>query len=286
MGGRRVLQRRPLGRVVHRGRLAAHRRRGDDRRQRLHPPRRPHQGRRQVGRRVDLLGRARERDHGPPEGQGGGGHRRRRRALGRAAAGLRGARARRRPRRGRGTRLPRGPRGPLVGARADRVHRGGAQDVRGQVLQEDAAGAVRPADGGRLRGVMNDAVAAGLVAALLSGAPSTAITLARRQSVLDGGVAAGSVLVGARAPAPVALAAAVPVHLALSVGWAVVLAAVVPHGRELEGGALGGLAIAALDLVVIGRRFPLIRALPQGRQWADHVAYGLTVGAVLALRRR
>jgi hypothetical protein len=78
----------------------------------------------------------------------------------------------------------------------------------------------------------------------------------------------------------------VPVHLALSVGWAAVLAAAVPRGQELPGGALGGLAIAALDLELIGRRFPRIRALPQGRQWADHVAYGLTVGAVLALRRR
>jgi hypothetical protein len=132
---------------------------------------------------------------------------------------------------------------------------------------------------------VNDALAAGLVAAVLSGAPSTAITLARRENVLEASVAAGSLLVGSDAPAPVALAAAVPVHLALSVGWAVVLDAVLPPGRELAGGVLGGLAIAALDLVVIGRRFPLIRALPQGRQWADHLAFGLCVGAVLRARR-
>jgi hypothetical protein len=133
---------------------------------------------------------------------------------------------------------------------------------------------------------VTDAVAAGLVAAVLSGAPSTLVTLARREDVLESGVAAGAMLVGERAPVPLALAAAVPVHLALSVGWAEVLAAALPRGHELEGGALGGLAIAALDLVVIGRRFARIRALPQGRQWADHLAYGLTVGAVLALRRR
>ena len=35
----------------------------------LHPARRPHQGPGQVRRRVDLLGRARERDHGPPRGR-------------------------------------------------------------------------------------------------------------------------------------------------------------------------------------------------------------------------
>jgi hypothetical protein len=50
-------------------------------------------------------------------------------------------------------------------------------------------------------------------------------------------------------------------------------------------GALAGLGIAALDLGLIGRRFPRVRALPQLPQVADHVAYGATVGAVLALRR-
>jgi hypothetical protein len=60
----------------------------------------------------------------------------------------------------------------------------------------------------------------------------------------------------------------------------------VPPGRELAGGVAGGLAIAALDLGVVARRLPRIRALPQGRQWADHVAYGLAVGAVLRARRR
>jgi hypothetical protein len=47
----------------------------------------------------------------------------------------------------------------------------------------------------------------------------------------------------------------------------------------------GGLAIAALDLGVAGHVFPRIRALPQGWQWADHVAYGLAVGVVLRRRR-
>ena len=63
-------------RVVHRRRLA---RTGDVATidaERLHPHRRPHQGRHQVRRRVDLLGRARERDHGPPRGGRGRRHRR------------------------------------------------------------------------------------------------------------------------------------------------------------------------------------------------------------------
>jgi hypothetical protein len=79
--------------------------------------------------------------------------------------------------------------------------------------------------------------------------------------------------------------AAVPVHAALSVGWAELLAAVLPRGRTAVWGALAGLGIAALDLGLIGRRFPRVRALPQLPQVADHVAYGATVGTVLALRR-
>ena len=131
----------------------------------------------------------------------------------------------------------------------------------------------------------SDAVVAGLAGALLSAAPSTLITLARGEDLVESARAAGSILLGERAPGPLLLAAAVPVHLALSLGWAAVLAAAVPPGRELPGGAAGGLVIAALDLLVIGRRFPRIRALPQGRQWADHLAYGLAVGAALRERR-
>ena len=47
-----------------------------------------------------------------------------------------------------------------------------------------------------------------------------------------------------------------------------------------------GLGIAALDLGVIGRRIPAIRALPQKRQWADHIAYGLSVSFLLNRTRR
>ena len=76
------------------GRLAAHRRRRRRSPGRLRPARRPHQGPRQVRRRVDLLGRARERDHGPPEGGRGRRDRHPRREVGRAPAGLRRRRRR------------------------------------------------------------------------------------------------------------------------------------------------------------------------------------------------
>ena len=131
----------------------------------------------------------------------------------------------------------------------------------------------------------SDALAAGLAGAVLSAIPSTAWTLLRGGDLLESGRAAGSIALPRAAPGALQVAAAAPVHLALSLGWAAVLAAAVPRGRELAGCAAGGLAIAAVDLGVIGRRLPAIRALPQGRQWADHLAYGLAVGAVLRHRR-
>jgi hypothetical protein len=129
-------------------------------------------------------------------------------------------------------------------------------------------------------------MAAGLAGAVLAGVPSTAWSLVRGDDVLDGARAAGAIVLPGERRTPVLLAAAVPVHLALSFGWAAVLAAALPRRVEPVSGALAGLAIAALDLAVIGRRIPAIRNLPQGRQWADHVAYGLAVGVVLRIRRR
>ena len=131
----------------------------------------------------------------------------------------------------------------------------------------------------------SDIVAAGLVGAALSGIPSTATSLARGDDVLDGGRAAGAIVLPREERTAVLLAAGAGVHLAISLGWATVLAALVPPRREPAYGIAAGLAIAALDLGVIGRRIPAIRALPQARQWADHVAYGLAVGLTLRARR-
>jgi hypothetical protein len=129
-----------------------------------------------------------------------------------------------------------------------------------------------------------DALVAGLAGAALAGIPSTAWSLARGDDVLDGASAAGAMLLPREDRTVVLLAVAAPVHLALSLGWAGVLTAVLPRRAAPAWGVVAGLGIAALDLGVIGRRMPAIRALPQGRQWADHAAYGLAVGVALRLR--
>jgi hypothetical protein len=132
---------------------------------------------------------------------------------------------------------------------------------------------------------VRDELAAGLAGAAVSGLPSTLTALIRGDDVLDGGRAAGAMILPSETSTPKLLVAGGIVHVAISVAWAAVLTAVLPRGREPSAGVVAGLAIAALDLGVIGRRIPAIRALPQARQWADHVAYGLAVGLVLRARR-
>jgi len=136
------------------------------------------------------------------------------------------------------------------------------------------------------RAQRTDTLVAGFVAAAVSGVPSTAWSLARGADVLEGARAAGSLLLPGEQRTERLLVAAVPVHLTLSLGWAAVLGAVLPERREPLYGTLAGLAIAGLDLGVVGSRIPAIRDLDQAPQWLDHAAYGLAVGTVLRLRRR
>lgn len=122
---------------------------------------------------------------------------------------------------------------------------------------------------------------AAAAAAVLSGIPSTVHALATGRDPLGATLAAGSILLPRETRRPRLLAAAVPVHLALSLGWTVALDRTGVRGAPA--GALAGLAIAALDLGLAGRRFPGIRALPLGPQLADHVAFGAIAGHVLAV---
>ena len=124
---------------------------------------------------------------------------------------------------------------------------------------------------------MRDRAVAGLIAAVVSGLPSTLHAFVTGGDPLAAAKAAGAMVLPRSDRTLPLLAAAVPVHLAVSVGWAFV----VPRRAGVAGGAAFGLAIAALDLGVLARWFPRVRALPLGPQVADHVAYGAVVGAVL-----
>jgi hypothetical protein len=120
-------------------------------------------------------------------------------------------------------------------------------------------------------------VLAGSAAAALSGLPSTVHALATGRDVLAATRAAGTLVPGRRD----ALTGAA-VHVAVSAAWVVVLAGV-DRRRKLGvlGGAVAGAAIAALDLEIVGRRYPAVRELPRVPQWLDHVAFGAIVGGLL-----
>ncbi|MEA2234761.1 MAG: hypothetical protein QOD83_4577 [Solirubrobacteraceae bacterium] len=130
-----------------------------------------------------------------------------------------------------------------------------------------------------------DAVVAGAIAAVVSGVPSTAHAIITRHNPLEASLAAGTLLLPREQRWTRLLPAAIVAHALLSLGWACALAALLPRRRTVEAAALAGLAIAALDLGCVGRRFPRIRALPLLPQVLDHLAYSVTVAAVLRARR-
>lgn len=101
-----------------------------------------------------------------------------------------------------------------------------------------------------------DGFAAGGFAALLSGAPSTLHAFVVGASPLEATLAAGTLVLPCERRLLPLLLAAVPAHAAISLGWGVVLALVLPARRTVGAGAVAGLAIAALDLGVVARRFP------------------------------
>ena len=130
-----------------------------------------------------------------------------------------------------------------------------------------------------------DAVVAGAVAAVLSGVPSTAHAILNRIDPLEASLAAGTLLLPDEHRRSRLLPAAMLAHAALSLGWALVLARTLPRRRTVAWSLPAGLAIAALDLGIVGRRYPRIRALATAPQVLDHLAYAATVGAVLSARR-
>lgn len=125
---------------------------------------------------------------------------------------------------------------------------------------------------------------AAIPAALFSGIPSTAHAVLTRSDPLEASLAAGSILLPREQQTIPLLLAAIPVHLALSFGWSVVLAASLPRKRPIAEGIGAGLAIAALDLGVVGSHYPRVQALRLLPQVSDHLAFGVI--ASLALSRR
>jgi hypothetical protein len=129
-------------------------------------------------------------------------------------------------------------------------------------------------------------VRAGLVGSVVGGVPSTVHAVLTRRDPRESTVAAGSLLLPREQRERRLLATGAVVHVVISAGWGAALAATLPRRHTVGAGAVGGLAIAAVDLGMVGRHFDRIAALPLLLQVADHVAYGATVGLVLREQRQ
>ena len=152
------------------------------------------------------------------------------------------------------------------------------------------AAVAKPATGG-FAPALRQGIAAGTVAGLLSGFPSTVHALATGRDPLAAARAAGNLLLPADARPSALLAAGGLAHVVLSLGWGTVLAVAVRRTSlsPVPLGVAAGAAIAAVDLGLLcrspaGRRWTLIHDLPLGPQVADHLAFGAIAGAVLARR--
>ena len=119
-------------------------------------------------------------------------------------------------------------------------------------------------------------VLAGAGAGVVSGAPSTVLALWHHTDLTTSARAAGALL-GRPTLTRGALA-----HTAISLGWGVVLGLALPRRHRLVAGTIAGAGIAVIDLGVVGRRIPEIRALPQLPQLLDHLAYGAVAGLLLS----
>lgn len=127
-----------------------------------------------------------------------------------------------------------------------------------------------------------DVVVAGAVGSLVGGVPSTVHALLTGGSVAEATLAAGTVIFRNERRPAVLVPAAAALHLALSLGWAAAVATVLPQRRMgvisvLAASCVIGAGIAVVDLGIVGRRYPRVRALPVFPQVADHIAYAAGV---------
>jgi hypothetical protein len=120
------------------------------------------------------------------------------------------------------------------------------------------------------------------VASVLAGAPSLVVALSREGIV-------GTWRYGVRATRAVGvlvppgrpnLTAGAVAHFAISAAAGEVFGRFLPVRHSLAWGAAGGAVMGVVNVGLIGRRFPAIRALPFGRQVADNVAFGVIFAAV------
>jgi hypothetical protein len=122
------------------------------------------------------------------------------------------------------------------------------------------------------------------VAAVLSGAPSTLDAFRRHRDLpsVVGYVRDATCAVGTLVPPgrPGLLRGSL-VHLGISVLCGEALARVLPQTHSVGWGAAAGLTIGVINVGIIGRQFPSIKAFPLAPQLADNLAFGVVFALVV-----
>lgn len=132
-------------------------------------------------------------------------------------------------------------------------------------------------------------VEATLLAATLSGLPSTLHAFVKQRSVRSAVVyvyhstrAVGTLV----PPGRPGFGRGAVVHIAISLLCGETLARTLPRDHPVEWGAAAGLVIGVINVGVIGRSFPAISGLPLAPQVADNVMFGTVFALALARRDR
>jgi hypothetical protein len=122
------------------------------------------------------------------------------------------------------------------------------------------------------------------VAAVLGGAPSTLDAFRRGRDlqsvaayVRDATSAIGTLV----PPGRPGFVRGSCVHVCVSVVCGEALARTLPRSCSVGWGAAAGLGIGVLNVGIIGRRFPAIKALPLIPQLADNAAFGAVFALVV-----
>jgi len=128
-----------------------------------------------------------------------------------------------------------------------------------------------------------DGLVAGAVAGAASVVPS-AVTAGARPW-WHSAQAAGNLFLPTSAPAGRLLAVGTTTRALVALNWGVVLSRWLDRRHPVAHGAVAGLALFGFQYGLLGRRRPLVQALPAAPQLADHLAYGVVAGLVLGRRR-
>jgi hypothetical protein len=135
-------------------------------------------------------------------------------------------------------------------------------------------------------GFVVDGVLAGLVAWPCSELPSAAHAVWRGGSWRRTDEAAGNLLLPADEPSDRLRRVGTALRVAAALNWGVVLSQWLDRDHPVLHGAAAGGALFGFEYLLVGRRRPLVRALPAWPQLADQVVFGAVAGAVLSSRRR